>query len=303
MKEYLSLDSLKSKLNKAGFDNLSDLALDAGQAFIYGQATSIFEKGASLPVIQSGIQAGTAVIGAADTAKEILTNKYTPEALQEFASVLVSTAAETITNEVAKLVTTYANNHVKAVAALPGNIAKISASYFNEHKMSVSDALKNLMKDAESRAEDTEKEIEKKTNDDFMAKANEQMNKVSSQIDKYTADFKEKVEKMTDYAAQGPDWVANELNKQINSVVSQAQSFIDSQWEKDKAEYESFAKTHGENIGEHLTGIYNNEVQQVQNKIFNKNKTKLDKIVVKAHKVLQVAKLNIMGKIGVNLPI
>ena len=96
------------------------------------------------------------------------------------------------------------------------------------------------------------------------------------------------------YIQNGPEWVINEVDKQIGELVDGAQKEIDKQWEKDKSAYDTKAKLLGDKLGAEMVTKYNNALMAAQKKA----KEKLDKQKKKATNQLTALKAKAASQLG-----
>jgi F0F1-type ATP synthase membrane subunit b/b' len=108
---------------------------------------------------------------------------------------------------------------------------------------------------------------------------------------------------VTSYIENGPEWVTNQLDKQIKSLLEDVNSAIDKQWQKDKEVYDSKAQSLGEKLGQEMTEKYNDALQKAQKKGIEKiNKTKTKASLKLCSSKAKAASL-IASKTGIYIPI
>ena len=296
----------KDMLSKETLKELESIAIDSGTSFLSGKVTSTVFKATTSDIGATATNIVAAGLGTYETGK-VLYNDIKDNGVEiiiTLSQVLVSKATEVITKEVAKITSDYLLKHTQEITSFPKNVTSYAMEYFNEHKMSVSDVLKTLKDASENRMKELNDKEDNKSLEDSKAKKQKDMKQVLNNINTYVNEATSYISTITSYIQNGPDWVVDEMNKQIGSIVKQVQKSIDKQWiEKDLPEYRARAKRIGEKKGQNLTDKYNRQLEKVQKKALDKIEQAKTKGITKVLSVKAKAASLIASKTGIYIPI
>ena len=293
MGKYIDLGDLS--------DQLSSQAINAGQSFLAGKLTNVFNdigrspdtdiitgnKDVLTSVAEVGINAAQAAITANAGVNAV--NQAIMNA-DDLTNALVEMGTQVITENAARIAGDYIDSHTKELSKLPATIQSYAMSYFNAYKLSLSDLLKLQV----IQTEQLRKEIKK---------SKEKITKVTGVVSEMTSQVPTYVNMITSYITQGPVWVESKMDEFVGNKTEEIENLINKQWELDKQSYDDFAQKQGNKVGAKLVQLYNDELMQQAKKIENMKQKAEEKIKIQAKKVLQKSKLMIMGKLGINLPI
>lgn len=260
-------------------------------ASILGMGTSVATAGANIATAASSVANGLNI------AKQAVMDVGT------LTEALVEKGSQAIAENAARIAGDYVNNHTNAMAKLPATIQSYAMAYFNAYKLSLSDLLKDQVENVEDKIQKAADAADELAKNDFLKKAKEQVTKVTGRASEMAALIPTYVNMITTYILQGPQWIESKMDEFIGSKTEEIEKMVNKQWELDKRAYDEFAQKQGDKVGAKLVGRYNEELRKQAKKIENlKNKVE-EKLKIETKKILQKAKLVIMAKLGINLPI
>ena len=299
MENFISTDSLKNTLGPDTFKTLSDQAINAGANFLSGQTTNAFNKAMSVSSVQSLTQLTTASIGAGFIIKESLN----PEILKQLTTQLVNTAITTVSNATGEIAVKATNKLMQKIANMPQSINSYSIAYFNTYKTSLGEAFKDLLAGSETiAAQETEKSENNKLKT-FLNETKDVLSNINKKITYYTEKVTPVVEMITTYVENGPDWIADKLNKEVNAAITDINSFADQQTETAEKNIDNFCKKTGEKNGKKMVENYNENLKKQAKKQQAKINTTKTKAIGAAKANMQQAILKVMALTGINLPV
>ena len=324
-------------------DQLSTQIVDAGQSFLAGKLTNVFndigrdpdshlltggpltadeadsgggagggaEAGGAAGFLASILGIGTSVAtaganiaaAASSVANGLNIAKQAVMDVGTLTEALVEKGAQAIAENAARIAGDYVNNHTKAMAKLPATIQSYAMAYFNAYKLSLSDLLKDQVENVEDKIQKVADAADELAKNDFLKKAKEQVTKVTGKASEMAAQIPTYVNMITTYILQGPQWIESKMDEFIGSKTEEIEKMVNKQWELDKKAYDEFAQKQGDKIGAKLVGRFNEELRKQAKKIENLKKKVEEKLKIETNKILQKAKLVIMAKLGINLPI
>ena len=231
-------------------------------------------------------------LGTYATGKELLSSA--PDVIMTLSQAIISKVMEVVTERVTEMAMGYLSKHAQAAMKFPMQIQSYAMAYFNANKLSIGDILKSLNDSSEGRQEKKNEENNKKGLSNFMNKINNKSKKFIDKINKFSDKATSYIGMVTAYIQNGPEWVTNEVDKQIGELVGSAQKEIDKQWAKDKAAYDAKAKLLGDKLGKEMTAKFNNALMKAQ-----KNQLeKMEKIKKKAKSKVVATTAKAASKLG-----
>ena len=292
-------EDLKEAIGKDGIQNLKDIVIDKGTAFLSNKITSTFTEAAKSQIAANLTNSTAVGVGIVATANEIKNNtEEVNEIIQNLAQKIILKATENVTKEATALVADYAQKHLREISSLPGTISSYTMSKFNEEKMSVGDAIKELTQDSDERIKKYLEEREKEQQKSFISGTKEKLTSIINEVNKYTTEISSKIGMVANYMQEGPDWVVNQLDKQCQSASKYIHTLIDTQWAKDKQVYDDFAKGQGEAIGSKMAAQFNAQLKHSQKKLLDKQSTKLNAAITKTKTSILGSALSLAAKTG-----
>ena len=291
--------SISKVLGEDGLKTLQNAAIDKGQAFLSNKVTSSFVKVAQNDTVSTLTNVAATGLGTVATIKSI-TNKEALKEVTVLMTQLIQAAISEITQETAKMVGEYTSKHLTAIAQLPTTTAKYTMSTFNANKMSVGDIIKQIKEKADELSEKQNKENTEQQTKNAIVNQKKKMNKIIKDVNAYIKIGMGHIESINSYISEGPQWVEDQLNKQINSVISHTKNILDKQWnEHDAKMYDDLAHNIGDPAGEAMAEKYNSTLRKAQNKIIAKMETQMKKGKTKVKTGAMGAILKLAAKTGV----
>ena len=282
-------------------DNTASKGLAAkGQSFIANKVSSATASIVSSKTGQTLVNGTATALGTAVFGTQLVKNS--PEILTTLAVQITSEAINVLSGEVAKLVGVYVGNHVNAITTWPAKVQSYAMAYFNTYKMSVGDVLKNLLEAAEDRSKNESEKNKESKMSKFISDMKTKMNSVTSDINKYVSIGTSYIQMVTSYIANGPDWVTNQIDKQLGNLCETAETAVNKQWEKDKNMYNESAKNTGDAIGVEMVERFNKTLQKSQEKLLKKIENNKKIAAAKAAALLGKNKTKIASMTGIYIP-
>lgn len=292
--------TLTKILGADGVATLKEKAIDSGQAFLTGGVTNVMSSVASNKAVASMIDASATGLGVYAFGKQLY--KSAPETLTTLGRQIASEAVSILTAEGTKLVAEYTANHIAACASFPSQVSSYAMSYFNAYKMTVGEVIKKLTESAEQATENAVEEQKKKSMSDFIGNMKSKMGKFSNKVSDFISTGTTHVQMVTSYIANGPDWVVDQMDKQLSNLCDNANKIVAKQWEKDKEAYRKTAKNIGESIGADMVAKYNAKLTKTQKKQLLKIDRQKHKVNAKKVSALGKAKAKIASLTGIYIP-
>ena len=241
-------------------DQLSTQIVDAGQSFLAGKLTNVFndigrdpdshlltggpltaaeadsgggaggaEAGGAAGFLASilGMGASVATAGAnIATAASSVANglNIAKQAVMDVGTLteaLVEKGAQAIAENAARIAGDYVNNHTKEMAKLPATIQSYAMAYFNAYKLSLSDLLKDQVENVEDKIQKIADAADELAKNDFLKKAKEQVTKVTGKASEMAALVPTYVNMITTYILQGPQWIESKMDEFIGSKTEE----------------------------------------------------------------------------------
>ena len=299
-KGLFTSDTLTKILGDDGVEILKENAIDAGQAFLTGGVTNAMSSVGSSKAVSSVINATSTGLGVAAFGKQLYDSA--PDILTTLGSQIATEAVSILTAEGTKLISEYTANHVAACASFPSQVSSYAISYFNDHKMPVEDVVKKLTESAEQSTDNAVEEQKKKSMSEFVGNMKSKMGEFTNKVSDFISTGSSYVQMITSYISNGPDWVVDQMDKQLSNLCDNANKIVTKQWEKDKESYSKTAKNMGESIGADMVAKFNAELTKAQKKQLLKIERQKHKVNAKTIAALGKAKAQIASLTGVYIP-
>lgn len=285
-------NTLTQGLGKFNTNQLLSITQDGGLSLLSGQITQAAYNVTQLDQVQGLTNIAASGMGMYGMGRELVSNS--PEIITTLSTTIISKVTEVVTQEMTEMAAGYLAKHAQYALTFPQQITSYAMAYFNAHKMSIGDILKSLNDSSEGRQEKENEEANEKSKSNFMSKINKNSKAFIDKMNGFAETGTAYIGMVMSYIQNGPEWVINEVDKQIGSLVEGAQKEIDKQWEKDKSAYDAKAKLLGDKLGAEMTTKYNNALMAAQ----KKSKEKLDKQKKKAMNQLTALKAKAASQLG-----
>ena len=285
-------NTLTQGLGKINTNQLLSITQDGGLSLLSGQITQAAYNVTQLDQVQGLTQMTAGGLGAYGMGRELYENG--PEIITTLSTTIISKVTEVVTQEMTEMATSYLAKHAQYALTFPQQITSYAMSYFNANKMSIGDILKSLNNSSEGRQEKENEKANEKSKSNFMSKINKNSKAFIDRMNGFVETGTSYIGMVMSYIQNGPEWVINEVDKQIGELVDGAQKEIDKQWEKDKSAYDTKAKLLGDKLGAEMVTKYNNALMAAQ----KKSKEKLDKQKKKATNQLTALKAKAASQLG-----
>lgn len=298
LKNYVNKDTLISILGVESFSTMKNMAIDSGENFLSGKIqTSLTKSISSITTSQKAYVQNTL------TTLTNLGDNYTTVAnsietkgqlLLDYCNNITQWVTKEIVQQATKLV---ADRGTKLLNVTASDITTPALKYFNEHKMSAADALKSLIETNESIIDNYKSDMDKEPNK-FITKIKTKYEKIKPVLQKISTKSTEYIGYVSKYMEEGPDFVSDIINKQMNYLVDEGSYFINKefdqaeQWKKEKI------KDLSKSLGETMTQKYNTALQKSQKVLLDKKQDVVEKLKISAKVKINKAVSSLAAKIG-----
>lgn len=298
LKNYVNKDTLISILGVESFSTMKNMAIDSGENFLSGKIqTSLTKSISSITTSQKAYVQNTL------TTLTNLGDNYTTVAnsietkgqlLLDYCNNITQWVTKEIVQQATKLV---ADRGTKLLNVTASDITTPALKYFNEHKMSAADVLKSLTETNESIIDNYKSDMDKEPNK-FITKIKTKYEKIKPVLQKISTKSTEYIGYVSKYMEEGPDFVSDIINKQMNYLVDEGSYFINKefdqaeQWKKEKI------KDLSKSLGETMTQKYNTALQKSQKVLLDKKQDIVEKSKTSAKVKINKAVSSLAAKIG-----
>lgn len=276
-----------------------------GDSYMEGFDTTAFSN-----LGTNAVQFGARATGAGVLTVE-LAKSFTNGDIQAMAADMAADAVGQIAGECGALIGQYVGKATALVASIPGKIASAttrritnpdekrseepirSVAYYLVQKTTIREDLNK-----------TEEEIREAVRKSERIKdAQEKISNAVKVANKFIEKANERIAYVQKYALEGPQWVADQMDKTINDVITEVDKQLEEHYNKLEMDVDTYCDKEGTQIGSKIVQTTNAEMEKIAIKIKNKNEETITQAKIKAKSTLQKAKLTIMGLLGVNIPI
>ena len=299
-----TISTLTNGLGNISTNDLLSITNDGGAGLLSKTITQATTNVMSLSGVQSLTNLAAGGLGAYGMGKELVGSLInSPEVILTLSQAIITKSIEVVTKEVTQMTTEYLMKHAQYALSFPMKITSYAMSYFNENKMSATDALKSLLQSSEGRSDEKAEKNSKKLQSEFMAKISAKSKNFINKMNKYVDKGTSYISMVTSYIENGPEWVTEQVDKQIGFLLDGVQKTIDKQWEKDKEAYDSNARALGAKAGAKMVKTYNAAIQKAQKKA--QEKIKKTKVKVQAKLIATTAKAasKLGSMLGMYIPV
>lgn len=295
-------------------------AIDAGQNFLTGQATSVFAScgievaGGNLYELASNIQNQAAdVVGTLENGAMTMISSAGAGVGSAFGSVVGAglalgsnvTQMADMAQEAIMDLTTYAMDLVtkkmsEITSGIPAQLTS-QVAYFS--KIELENSMKSIQKKfLESADVSVKKEIEshqKKGLTDIVQYATTYVNLAKTYVDKYVGYMNKFCDDIGTFALQGPQWVSGQIDNLERQYQDMVYTFVDGQATSIKnfrdKQIDNIAKGAAKQFVAKPLAALDKKMDQLSN-MTNKQK---QKVLTKAATAIQKAKMKLAGKLGI----
>jgi hypothetical protein len=233
--KYVTVDFLSKNLGSEMFDILSNQAINAGANFLSGKATSAFQSAANSKIGQETVELASNLAAATSIVA------MSPDIVKNLTQSIFTMTTNLVATESARILTEGVTKITAKAVAVPKDIVSYSTSYFNKHKKKIGDLVAELSKTSEDRVE----EFNKKAEEAIKNAAKEKMDKIKGNIEKGISMVNDTIgpviNMVSTYLQNGPDWIADKINKEVTGVLSYCENFVDSNVSKICDEMDKFS--------------------------------------------------------------
>lgn len=301
-------------------NSIKTKAIDAGQNFLTGQATTLFaasgvevvggsiynladdiqnklaakvediQNGAMQVVSSAGAGLGSAfgtVVGIGDNAIMQLTTMS--DMAQEMVTDMAKETLDKVTKETQEIVT-------GASSYLVQRVSYYSQTMLQEEIKKITD--KYLTNSDEKQSQEVSQKKDSWMNN-AMSKVTDAVNMAQSKVQEGVDALNKGAEQISALAAEGPQWAANQLNSLHDSVSKTVNTFIDDKVkdikEKRDAELDKIAAT----VAKHTVKPTIDAVAKKIDKLWNETNKSKAKVTQKAKTLIQKAKFKLSALTGI----
>lgn len=218
----------------------------------------------------------------------------------EFVSEMVQSATTTLSKECTKAIL----DGVSSMIKLPSlsEITTLSLTYYKSYLNPIDKYLKELVQPSEEKLKTEDKkdeldQLNKICGDISYISGN--VKKVSEKILGYTQSY---IGMISSYCNQGPDWVASQLDKQVNAAVDQVKKYVKEQTKHIEDKKQKFISHQALCIGRSLAQESNDKLKVLAKSQLDKPKNLISKAKNKANSLIQKALFKVYSQTGINVP-
>ena len=221
-------------------------------------------------------------------------------------------AAEAIASEAVALAAEYSAKIIALPASIPGRISEYTSARIGKSKGDtdrngqpydpVKLSLSDVMPQMTSPVEDLDEDKKEKKNEEKKNKKEDETKKKGQKCiesaQKVAAKSAETVAKITSHVAEGPEWMQQNVDKEIARAIKNIKQELETGYKKIEKDIDDFAQDEGDKRGANAVRLYNKELEkQAKKNVDNKKKTE-KKAKIKTDALAQKAKLQIFALIG-----
>lgn len=221
----------------------------------------------------------------------------------EMVSALVMEATNVATAALGEAAAKIVEAPIKAALEAPKKMKEQMQKTFDEEKTSLSAEMKKFNSTAEERSEEQEQKQQEETEKSHKNSLSSKLSSLNTTMAKATTAINDKMESITKYMAEGPDWVANQISKAMEDTLSQLNTNVENICDDIKGGVGEFAESQGKAMGNAMAKQYNKIIENQAKKTHNMMEENKSKAKIKAFTALQKGKLKIMALTGVNIPV
>lgn len=299
---FIRLDGINYTKYKIG-EKSHEALVEAGgiSAIMYTKVTLYYDSNISQNLINTAANiAGLANTGAAiyDVVSDV---DKLENVLTTVVQSIISKGIEIITEQITTMLSNYVAKHTAQLTQFPKNVTKNALEYFNENKKSIADVIKEkgLNKDIDPNEGLNEKNKKVK---EFMNKMQKNITLVTNKMNSITTQISEKINKAMDYAENGPDYILEIINKEIDKEIASLQEEIDKQWVKDEKAYKEKAESYGQDAGQYFVNMWNKELDSAAEQQLQKLQVVEKLLEIQKDQAICVAMSVLASKTGIYIP-
>ena len=227
-------------------------------------------------------------------------------------AAIAAAVNEAIASEAVALTAEYSAKIMALPASIPGRIAGYTSARIDKTKSDtdrngqpydpVKLSLSDVMPQMTSPVEDLDEDKKEKKNEEKKNKKEDETKKKGQKCiesaQKVAAKSAETVAKITSHVAEGPEWMQQNVDKEIARAIKNIKQELETGYKKIEKDIDDFAQDEGDKRGANAVRLYNKELEkQAKKNVDNKKKTE-KKAKIKADALAQKAKLQIFALIG-----
>jgi len=268
------------------------------------------------------------IVGAYKVSEDMLkmiVNPKTGLAISEIAEDLAKEGIEHLTKQSSMLVGKYMQKITELIAKSPAEIAKYSLQRFNMsqddiltefgeippkywaeqkfHKMTLGEAIAELGGNLEKQVKEKDEKRKNEKLKKFISNAKEKIPKATNDVihfvDAATAGFND----VMIHIVEGPAYVEKEMNRVIDDKLGKIDKQLNKIYKDVAKEVDAFNKSAGYTAGKGLIATYNAGIMLAAKTARYLMSKTTAKTQAKAKQLVQVAKIQLMSKLNIELPL
>lgn len=297
MGKYVTKNKLKKILGEQTYNNLEQNAINRGEAFLSGQVTNAFNK-------IDNFTYATNIVGNVSTSAlalyslgQHISQTDTGQIAQMAKDMTMSFASSTIrqlTETATSMIATKTANLIPTISEMQSK----TMSYYNEYVTPMDEIMKKILipKEDDIKLKEKEQQIKKqKKTIEKIKTAISYVQSTAKTINEWTTTY---IGMITTYMNEGPDWVANQLDKLTETAVEKTAYIIN----EGAKPIENYRNKVVEDVsrwaGKTIANIQNKEMEKAVKKLNSMKSTTFSKLTTKAAIAKQSAKIQILAKLG-----
>jgi hypothetical protein len=269
----------------------------------------------SQEITSTAISAVGAGVLAVDTLK--LLKEAGPDMIKEMVPELINEAVKVATERASQLAGEYAAHITKMTLQIPTEILRYSKIRFDWTeadaiaedeedailKTTIGKELAKLGGPTEKKKEEKQKKMNENKTKKFIQDVAKKAPEMIKAANEFVKDAESKIELAMTYAVQGPEYVEQQMNNIIDEQMLKVDDSLKEIYKTVQKEVNKFCKNVGYWQGKQLIIVYNKTIELAAKALRYVQSKMTAQAQAKAKQAIQIAKLQIMSKIDIELPI
>lgn len=301
MEKLFTVDTIKDTIGENSFKLLEQHAINAGANFLNGKVTNATTKVMSNSSVQNAEAMISGGLGATVSALEMYDN--IDIIIGNLTKQIVDKAINIITKQVTSIASDFIAKNALAISNWPKNVSQKSLNVFNQNKKDIGEIIAALTQTSESQLEEQENQSNANDTAEVTKKSKKNIEDINKTITETVSNATREINKVSDYIENGPDMLADFIDKLINEQIQKGTKELNNVWIKAKKFYSDSEDECAEKTGLMMARKYNKALENAQKKLLEKTEKQKSKLSIKLSTVKVKAIQAIAAKTGFTAPI
>lgn len=280
---YISKEGLPGDL----LGNLENVAVNAGSAFLAGEAANLMKKPANI--------ASNAMVMYNSVVDPSVINKITVDLAQHSATVVVNELSSYLTDKTTELL---------SIDKMLGVLTESTAYWLKEYTISPAEFVSMVRT---VKVEDTNKKAEENSKNEKINMVKEKMSeyygKCKDFYDKNVGALDDGISTITAYVSLGPDWIVTQTNSYVSQLINKVEGYIDSTTKMAIKFRDNTIDTVGQTLGKTAAATVNAIALRTAKKLKTEAEQLISDTLLKVQNVLASALMIVRQLTGIAVPI